>query len=207
MSLSKNLNELQWKQLQHDKLYHADIWVLPVQQRLKHMVLHLAKYSARLSVSALSVKSTSGISDYEAVLKDIFIISISSINILNKSLSSIVIDNWGCPDEIDTNELYKHIPKKELNNSDVISIALFCSKNSAELCKAIEATDHFEEFNSRSVILTALTEFIRLSFLVLGEDIEKKIENRLYEVEKRNIYFEKLGNYKEGYKCSGVGIS
>lgn len=205
MSLIKNLNELQWKQLQHDKLYHADIWVLPVQQRLKHMILHLAKYSARLSVSAFCRARDNG--DHEAIIKDIFIISISSLNILNKSLSSIIVDDWGCPDDVNLGDLYRLVPQAGIDKSDISSIALNCAKNSADLCKAIEATDHFEDFSYRAVILNSVINFIRLSFLVLGEDIEQKVEDRLYEVEKRNIYFDKLGNYKEGYKCSGAGIN
>lgn len=52
MSLFSQLEELQWKQLQHDEKYHKDIWLLNVQQRITHMTLHLAKYSAKLSVSA-----------------------------------------------------------------------------------------------------------------------------------------------------------
>ena len=47
VDLVESFDELQWKQMQHDKRYHEDIWILSVQNRAKHMILHLNKYSGR----------------------------------------------------------------------------------------------------------------------------------------------------------------
>ena len=46
MSVSDHLLTLQWAQLKHDEAYHKDIVILPLAQRMKHMALHSAKYTA-----------------------------------------------------------------------------------------------------------------------------------------------------------------
>ena len=87
MSLLSQLEEIQWKQLQHDETYHKDIWLLTVQQRITHMVLHLSKYSAKLTVAAFK-------EDCNVLRKtviDALIIVFSSSNIFNKLLCDIAL--------------------------------------------------------------------------------------------------------------------
>lgn len=42
------LNDFGWNQLQHDRYFHTDIYVLNTQSTLKHFTLHQAKYLSRV---------------------------------------------------------------------------------------------------------------------------------------------------------------
>ena len=46
MNARDQLLALQWAQLKHDEAYHKDVVILPLAQRVKHMALHNAKYTA-----------------------------------------------------------------------------------------------------------------------------------------------------------------
>ncbi|WP_028672392.1 hypothetical protein [Saccharospirillum impatiens] len=170
---------------------------------IKHMILHIAKYSSKIVVS----NAEGDVTGVTRSLVDSFIISVASLNILNTSLSTYIIDELGL-DAKDLNGVGAAF-KEPIAHSAPIAIA----KETAALCKAIESTDHFEIYtkNSREVILSAykniaqiaLAELTNLDFL----DIESEIEDRLYNVEQKNIHFQFLGNYRDGYNCFGAGIN
>jgi len=206
MSLKEQLKELEWKQLQHDKLYHSDIWCLDVQTRLKHMVLHIAKYSSKVQLVFLGDLDDA---KFQEVILDIFIISLSSINIINKDVN----DALGVFDEDGIDHLYTRT-FSELFDEDSFdkNFQVLVNKSVSLLCKAIEATDHFEAFHSRSVIVEEFCKLLKVSFVSMlnyfpSVDLFDAVSDRLYQVEKRSKYFEMLGNYKDGYKCSGVVIN
>lgn len=98
-----------------------------------------------------------------------------------------------------------------IESAHTASVAI--SKETAALCKAIESTDHFEAYtaNSREVIVGAFKNILQIALAELAKignlDIKAEIENRLYNVEQKNIHFQFLGNYRDGYNCFGVATN
>lgn len=74
-----DVRELQANQFNHDEANHREIARLPVQKRLTHMTLHFAKYVGRLFEGA----------DDQQTLVDVFIIALSSANILGVHVNPI----------------------------------------------------------------------------------------------------------------------
>jgi hypothetical protein len=72
------LRALQIEQFDHDETFHREIARLSVQDRLRHMTLHFAKYVGRLLYAEDSDQQ---------VIVDTFIIALSSANILGIHLS------------------------------------------------------------------------------------------------------------------------
>ncbi|WEV50110.1 hypothetical protein OZX61_11985 (plasmid) [Acinetobacter sp. ESL0695] len=83
MSLVEIFDELQWKQKQHDKRYHEDIWILSVQNRAKHMILHLNKYSGKFFESLRE----NNLEKLEGHVIDAMIINFSYANIFQVPIS------------------------------------------------------------------------------------------------------------------------
>lgn len=200
MSLLSQLEEMQWKQLQHDEKFHKEIWILNVQQRITHMVLHLSKYSAKLTLSALE----HNIDELKKSTTDALIIAMSSTNIFNKLLSDISI-NPSEKDLADINALAKKLLREESFDGyePNISMAIKINSITGKMCKAVESLDHLEAYPFKEVILSSLASVFR-TLLALAchlkiENIETLIGDRLYSVEKNNIFFNRLGNYKSGY--------
>ena len=75
-----DLARLQWEQFEHDEKYHREIARLTVQDRLKHMALHFAKYSGGLAAGPDEA-------ELRRLVTDIFVIALSSANILNVRLA------------------------------------------------------------------------------------------------------------------------
>ncbi len=199
MNLRDDLEHLQWIQLQHDKAYHSDIWCLTVQTRIKHMVLHLAKYSSQLTVASIKNDALT----CQKNLLDTVIICTSISNILNVSIYEKLAAQFTLV-STRVSELPAEL-STFLNRSDndLEAICEFSSKV-ALLCKAIESTDHFEAYQSRDVIVNAVESLWVLSLQELNhidpdKSLTAEISNRLYTVEKKNIHFSKMGNYKDGF--------
>lgn len=199
MNLREDLQDLQWIQLQHDRAYHSDIWCLPVQARIKHMVLHLAKYSSQMTAAVIQ----NNFLIYQKNLIDTVIICTSSLNILNTSIYEVLISKFDVkasklselPKELSS---YTCEPNTHLDNIGVISSIV------ASLCKAIESTDHFEAYESRKTIIQSLEDLWILSLQELfhinaGVSIQEEIANRLFKVEQKNIHFSNMGNYRDGF--------
>jgi len=201
MSLFSQLEELQWKQLQHDEKYHKDIWLLPVQQRITHMTLHLAKYSAKLTVAAIDNDSE----DFKKTLIDCLIITLSSANIFNSRIYDIALSDY--EKSLDNiGDLANHIINSEQNSAFDNTLLDFSKKISfhvGKLCKAAESLDHLEPFPFRQNMTECLGMGFRTSLAALytltNENIEALFSNRLLPVEKKNIFFNRLGNYESGY--------
>jgi hypothetical protein len=82
MSVSDHLLTLQWAQLKHDEAYHKDIVILPLAQRMKHMALHSAKYTAYF----LTAVDDGDEARFQRTLTDAFIICLAVANTLNQNL-------------------------------------------------------------------------------------------------------------------------
>lgn len=201
MSLFSQLEELQWKQLQHDEKYHKDIWLLTVQQRITHMVLHLAKYSAQLTVAAFEKNED----EFKKTIVDCLIILLSSANIFNSRIYDISL-NEAEKDFPDVKSLADYLVKIELDKSSNNRLGDFSRAITIEagiMCKAAESLDHLESFSFRQTLVESLGKLFKTSltalYLTTNEELEHLFSKRLVAVERKNIFFNRLGNYDTGY--------
>ena len=201
MSLFSQLKNLQWKQLQHDEKYHKEICLLTVQRRITHMTLHLSKYSAKIIKAA----TTEDYSTLRKSLVDTVIIIFSSANIFNHFIWS----NFKTEQEQAINslkELGKSIADRRAEGKYglPVEISIDIVSTTGAMCKTVESLDHLEAYPFRENLIQSLgvlfEQSISLAYLIGIEDIPSEISERLYTVEKKNPYFEELGNYKEGYR-------
>lgn len=200
MSILSQLEEMQWKQLRHDEFYHKDIWLLTVQQRITHMVLHLSKYSSKLMVAALEENKDL----LQKTTIDALIIVFSSANIFNKLLCDIALEESHCKkDDIDA--LAQTLLDQESTKlySKSVSLSAKVLSETGRMCKVVESLDHLESVSFRDEIIEALSTLF-LNLLALSKsvgvlDIAGLVGERLYSVEQKNPYFKRLGNYKIGY--------
>ncbi|KPM64431.1 hypothetical protein HB4184_09305 [Pseudomonas putida] len=201
MSLFDKLKKLQWKQLQHDEKYHKEICVLKVQERMTHMTLHLSKYSSKLVDSAAFEHKEK----LFAALVDTLIIVFSSANIFGRPLS-----NFAIPEHLKNTRDITELSRLFLSDIEpnhlppLLNIAIKINNATGLMCKTVESLDHLEEFSFRGNLLDCLATIFQLSLAMachLGnDDIEEDIANRLYFVESKHMFFEELGNYKDGYR-------
>ena len=80
--------KLQYRQELHDRFFHSDIYTLSKARRLTHLVLHHAKYVPTLYTFIAQENGKQGEVSFERmqrVLFDGFIVSLSMLNVLNKS--------------------------------------------------------------------------------------------------------------------------
>lgn len=162
------LDRLQWQQFDHDEKYHREIARLTVQDRLKHMALHFAKYAGSLADAPqeLAVKR---------LVTDIVVIAISSANILNLRLS----------DQHNT----LRDGREELSFAAAITIA------AGRMAAACEKMDHLEAFPFRERISESVLELLSrtLAFAeAQGWNIEEMVIRRLQTVKEKSIFYGKL---------------
>lgn len=194
MSLIEIFEELQWKQKQHDKRYHEDIWILSVQNRAKHMILHLNKYSGRFFEDLRE----NNLEKLEMHIIDAIIINFSYANIFQVPISKNY-ENFNTINNL--NELIKLY--KNSNSKDILNIAIDFAISVGKMSKTIESLDHVEQHNYRENLNQYVfdiqdTLFSLCAYLNLT-NVEEKIEKRLYSVESKNMSFKRLGNYSSGY--------
>ncbi|MCB2085407.1 MAG: hypothetical protein H6920_00425 [Sphingomonadaceae bacterium] len=160
---------VQFAQFEHDEKYHREISRLSVQDRLRHMALHFAKYAGRLhdEPSNEVIKRTA---------VDTLIIAISCANILNRDISTITpsVAN-GC------------VGLEQFSRT--LSVA------AGEMAGACERIDHLEDFPFRAaigeqvdVILVAAFGFIAsLQLNPVGE-----MASRLSGIKAKSIFHGRL---------------
>jgi hypothetical protein len=200
MSLLNQLEEIQWKQLRHDENYHKEIWLLTVQQRITHMTLHLSKYGSKLIRAAFSQE----ISTIQKNAVDALIIVFSSANIFNAIIPRFALSERELSEEnITSLAAHSFHTYKFKNLPQQVFLALEVSDCTGRLCKVVESLDHLETLNYREDILKNLAllfkALLALCHSTNASDITKLIEDRLYQVEQKNPYFSRLGNYRTGY--------
>ncbi|MEZ1320620.1 hypothetical protein QIW46_04620 [Pseudomonas fluorescens] len=201
MSLFSRLEELQWKQLQHDEKYHKEIWLLTVQQRITHMTLHLAKYSSAITVAALENDKPA----FEKAIIDTFIITMSSANIFGTRIHDIALNDLEqkCHDTRELASLLLDKFHSEFAGASLLEFNKQISINIGRMCKAAESLDHLEVFPYRETMVKSLASLFRITLcafeFVSDAALEERISKRLMAVERKNIFFSKLGNYESGY--------
>ena len=159
---------VQFAQFEHDEKYHREISRLPVQDRLRHMALHFAKYAGRLQEGPTEA-------DFKRVAADTLIIAISCANILNIDLSG-----------------------KTLGFGDDASQFAFTKRLSiaaGRMAAACERLDHLEDFPFRASItdevLAILQSCLEL-FDAKGWGLIQEMEERLAPIKAKSIFHGKL---------------
>jgi hypothetical protein len=153
------IKDLQRKQHAHDLKSHWEILCLPAGDRMKHMVLHFAKYAGKLMASQASRCP-------DNVVVDTFIIALASANALNVDLESrcVVALTGETPLGTSTTDLCR-------------SLAIATGR----MAKACEALDHIERFNSREeleagivAICKACVDFATANNLSLDDAVARR---------------------------------
>lgn len=154
--------EMQWRQEEHDKLFHWDIYSLRKIDRIKHLVLHLAKYQGKYLVAQAEHDQVKK----RGVVIDAIIVMMSLANTLNYALK-------------DSSEKVPGMSYNEL----VIE--------TANLCKITEAWDHMEPMNFKVEYIRSLEKLFRLwSMLPVDQDIRwRDILSRLEQIEVKSFMY------------------
>lgn len=190
MTAAKQLEALQFAQLEHDRLFHPDILRLPTQRRANHMVLHFAKYAGRFAAA----KQNKDRARLIGSVVDTFIICLATANMFNKRVADFasVAPYAGCAS---IHELTKRVSASGGASED--NIYGYVSENMAieagKMCKAIESLDHLENYHYVDALLDALEALLNIVFVsacFLNIDLVGAVENRLDAVERKSIFYE-----------------
>jgi hypothetical protein len=136
-----DLDEFQRGQAHHDSACHADVLALPIQDRLKHFVLHFAKYVGGLVELQASTESSLR---QRRLLTDAFIICLAMANCLNLRLSARIAVG---PDG---------------HTHDSVSVTRSLAIITGRMAKACEAMDHVERFDIRGELEKNVLEIAAL---------------------------------------------
>lgn len=186
-SASTELCNLQLRQHVHDEKYHQDIWCLPYNARIKHMVLHFAKYAGKFVLA----EERQDKHLLTSTLVDTWIIALASANILNIRLShSLGLDDQ---DAVDLYELGDRLEKSEIPiSNDPYRLAFReLTKTAGYMAKACESMDHGEAFDSRGTLERGVIHVAKLSLALahsLHIDLFPRVQKRWKEVEAKSIF-------------------
>lgn len=188
MNAAIELMNLQVEQLQHDELAHKDILCLPIQTRIKHMVLHFSKYVGRF-IEARQLQSHELLI---STLVDTWIIVLASANMLNIRLpEKLNLDVRENENLNSLGEVFANVPF--IPTSDPFDLILFeLGKTTGRMAKACESLDHMERFSSRESLEEGVVEIARLAMLVsaiLKINISLLVSSRWKEIERKSIFY------------------
>lgn len=164
--VGRALDQLQLEQFEHDEKYHREIARLPVQNRLTHMALHFAKYAGNLAEAGDDQARV------QRIVTDVFVIGVSSANILNLRLSEALAANAQ--------------PSRGLSEF-AVALAV-CAGRMAAAC---EKLDHLEDFPFRPVIRDAVVELVRAAILAAENrrwNLPLLVRTRLKGVKEKSIF-------------------
>lgn len=171
MALQSDLMQLQIDQLQHDEKYAREITYLNIHNRLVHMVLHLAKYNAKIIV------------DNAIAVIDSFIICTSMANFLNIRIS----------DYFDCN--YQTVPELcESLKTDWPTLHKRFAMSVGSFAKITESLDHLEAVPYRKLLTEELKEMFSVILALAhfhGLDLENNIKTRRETVQSRSIFHDR----------------
>ncbi|MEO1969122.1 MAG: hypothetical protein ABGW87_10470 [Sphingomonadaceae bacterium] len=160
---------VQFAQFEHDEKYHREISRLSMQDRLRHMALHFAKYAGRLHDGP----------DDEVIKQtaiDSLIIAISCANILNRDVSGIA----GL--QIRQGEGFEHFAR-------MLTVA------AGKMAAACERIDHLEDFPFRSAITEQVEVILISAFRFISGlqlDPVREMTSRLSGIKAKSIFHGKL---------------
>lgn len=186
MSAAKQLFDLQQSQQAHDEHFHKDIWCLPIDDRMKHMVLHFSKYTGRF----VQAKEKQDMALFARTVIDTCIITLASANMLNINLpKALAPEN---EDIASLSILAKQILELYPSTNSPYDLAIFnLGKITGYMAKACESQDHMERFDVRGSLEQATIEIAKLSLALsssLGIDLVPLVYQRWAEVERKSIF-------------------
>ena len=177
----EQLNKLQIAQLEHDERFPREITYLDIQPRLVHMCLHFAKYYGTI-VDQMNQPHTDEPKLKQAMV-DMFIICLTSANILNLRLS----------DHIDGIVYGLSI------ESAYVPLAVSIGK----FAKALESLDHLEAFNYKEVMCDSVVTIAQCLINITHFDLAGEVPYRLNVVQNRSIFKNKLKTHEERLRDYG----
>lgn len=189
MTLQEQLLALQWSQLKHDETYHKDIVILPLAQRIKHMALHNAKYTAYF-LEAVEGKNAVR---FNQVLTDSFAIALASANTLNHDLGRELEGETPGTNSIAKlgARLGDSLPR---DAEDPLWLVWNFIRHNGRLAKVCESWDHLEAVPFRDLMRAcnvALLKTILAEASARDLDIALAYGTRMREVERRSIFDER----------------
>lgn len=179
---------LQLDQLRHDELYHKDVVIMPLGERVKHMALHVAKYTGSLA-DALEADDAARI---ERVLTDAFVITLATANTLNQHLGrDLGLEASG---DASLAELGAAALRQLARpDREPFWLLRMFARHGGALAKACESLDHLEDYPFRNAMRESNLNLFRL---VIAEAVARRIDlddryrARLRQVEGRVIFDE-----------------
>ena len=181
------LMQLQLDQFRHDETYHREICRLTVHHRLNHMALHFSKYVGQLA----TVTETEDQDLLIRTLTDIFIIGVSSANILNMKLAESLVIGGGAGIEDLRDAGLRLCETRGVDQFNALWLLLEISRASGRMAKACESVDHLEAFPFKETISEAVIEISTISLMaaaLLDLNLVDEIRERLADVKERMIF-------------------
>lgn len=185
MAAREQLLQLQWAQLKHDEAYHKDVVILPLAERIKHMALHNAKYTAYFFDAADRRDNAR----FEAILTDAFIINLASANTLNQDLGHELTEALSSPS---LHELGSSLSVSLSHDpADPLWLVRQFARINGRLAKLCESWDHLESADFREGMKRCNLALFKA---VLAESSARNLELsasynvRIEVVETRSIF-------------------
>lgn len=206
-SICDLLHDLAWHQHEHDRLFHNDIFNMKSQDKVKHFVFHLTKYSCNLSLIVLKDKLTE-----EAVVKpllDSFIICLSLVNTFRIRFATMSLANDSLTGM--DNNLAQFMPGNDtLRELSIMLAHKYKAKHpdtdyarqliidfielTAQAAKAVEAWDHLEDYPFIQKLNELIPQFLELTLVALNyfgiNYIEDKYYQRMKGIQSKHPFYD-----------------
>jgi len=186
MTPREHLLKLQWVQLKHDEAYHKDVVIMPLAERIKHMALHNAKYTAYL----FDAVDEGNAAKLTKTLTDAFIIVLASANTLNQDIGL----DLGASTETASSlqslgaDLAEDIGRNETDHHWLVRNF---ARHTGHLAKICESWDHLESIVFRDEMKRCNLDLLKV---ILAEasgrqlDLTESYKSRIRQVETRSIF-------------------
>lgn len=215
--INKRLSNLVWNHREHDRLFHKDIYNLPVQDNIRHLVSHLTKYSCTLAVKAYrdeltEVNLTKTLIDTLAVVLSMHFslrVNIEKNELINTDMIKTLLEETNSVIHFEKEpmrrlgmaltEQYKYL---HVNVNDLKTHIIFdLIENTSMAAKAIEALDHLEDYPFYETLKMVTQQMLVLTLVAMNmygiSFIEEKYQTRMDEVEKKHPFYFELNNSRK----------
>ncbi len=187
MSVKDELRSLQLRQRKHDEEHHRDVFYLPYPERMRHLVLHFAKYTGRLA--AMGASSPPG--TLATTLVDTFIVALSAAEMLKIDLAAAVLkDNVERATSLaEAGQLIGGMNGLE---QTAVREHLFrqLAQVTGKMAKACESLDHMEAFEYRGTLTAGVVDVVRLCMVAASTaqlDLAHLVDERWAAIERQAI--------------------
>lgn len=160
---------VQFAQFEHDEKYHREISRLTMQDRLRHMTMHFAKYAGKLH------EVPNG-HQFRRIVTDTLIIAISCANILNIDLNVTPLAAGGA-------------------DASQPAFTKRLAVSAGRMAEACEKMDHLEEFPFRKAVVEEVLAILAASlnvFSVHNWNPVQEMQERLAPIKAKSIFHGKL---------------